>query len=330
MRNHSPSFSVDLEIYYSLFERMVRVREFEEAVATKYAEQEMRCPVHLSIGQEAPPSGLCEALHPQDHIFSHHRSHGHYVAKGGSMKKLIAEFYGKVGGCTGGIGGSMHAMDVDSGVIACTPIVGGIMPVAVGAAMAHKMAGRDLVSAVFLGDATLEEGVVHESFNFSSLKKLPVIFFCENNFFSVYTHLRDRQPDRPLADLAKAHAMKTITVDGNNVVEVYEASKAAVDWIRSGNGPVFIEATTYRWREHCGPNYDNDIGYRSEAEFQEWKKKCPIERARKELRSRDPLADEKIERITGNIRAQIAAAFEYASQSEFPQPRALYENLYAN
>lgn len=329
MNNHSKA-NIPLETHYALLERMLRVRQFEESVAQKYTEQEMRCPVHLSIGQEAPAAGLCEALKPSDHIYSHHRSHGHYVAKGGSMKKLIAEFYGKASGCTKGIGGSMHAMDVDSGVIACTPIVGGIMPVAVGAAMAHKMAKRDIVTTVFLGDATLEEGVVHESFNFASLKKLPVIFFCENNFFSVYTHLRDRQPERPLADLAKAHAMKTITVDGNNVVEVYEASKAAMDWIRSGGGPVFIEATTYRWREHCGPYYDNDIGYRTEEEFQEWKKKCPIERTFKDLRALDPSAEGKIEKIMAKIRAEIDEAFEFAAKSEYPQPQALYENMYAN
>lgn len=306
------------------------MREFEETVATRYAEQEMRCPVHLSIGQEAPPAGLCEALASQDHIYSHHRSHGHYVAKGGSFKKILAEFYGKATGCTQGIGGSMHAMDVDAGIIACTPIVGGIMPVAVGAAMAHKFFKKDILSTVFLGDATLEEGVVHESFNFASLKKLPIIFFCENNFYSVYTHLSDRQPNRPLSDLAKAHAIPAYTVDGNNVLDVYQASTKAVEFARSGNGPVFIEATTYRWREHCGPNYDNDIGYRTEEEFQEWKKKCPIERSIKELRAADKSADAKIEKIYSSIRKEIEEAFRFALESPLPQKEALFRNLYAD
>ncbi|MCO5144089.1 MAG: thiamine pyrophosphate-dependent dehydrogenase E1 component subunit alpha [Oligoflexia bacterium] len=322
--------SVSLNTQFSLLERMIRVREFEETVATRYSEQEMRCPVHLSVGQEAPPSGLCEALAEKDQIFSHHRSHGHYVAKGGSLKKLISEFYGKATGCTRGVGGSMHAMDVDAGIIACTPIVGGIMPVAVGSAMAHKYDGNGIVTAVFLGDATLEEGVVHESFNFASLKKLPIIFFCENNFFSVYTHLRDRQPDRPLVDLAAAHKMDVYSVDGNDAVEVFRVSQLACESIRKGNGPVFIEAITYRWREHCGPNYDNDIGYRTEEEFQEWKKKCPVEKLTKQLLLEDKDAEEKIKKIHTKIRKEIEDAFQFALESPFPAKEELFKNLYAN
>ena len=316
-------------ILFQLLEKMIRIRLFEETIAERYKEQEMRCPVHLSIGQEGPAAGLCQVLSGADMLFSHHRSHGHYIAKGGDTGALISEFYGKETGCCEGIGGSMHLIDRKVGYMASIPIVGGIVPIAVGAAMASVFQNKKLVTAVFLGDATMEEGAVHESLNFAALKKLPVIFFCENNLYSVYTHLRDRQPDRPIADLARGHHIKTFTVDGNDVEAVFEISKQAYEYAKSGAGPVFIEASTYRWREHCGPFFDNDIGYRTEEEYQEWKKLCPIEKLEARLLSEDKTAAAKIEGIREKIKKEIAAAFLFAEKSEFPKKEKLFQNLFA-
>lgn len=323
------ALAIDRETRYQLLERMIRIREFEFTVAERYKEQEMRCPVHLSIGQEGPPSGLCQVLSDKDMLFSHHRSHGHYVAKGGNLGALVAEFYGKETGCCEGIGGSMHLIDQSVGYVASIPIVGGIIPIAVGAALASVYQKRDLVTSVFLGDATMEEGAVHESLNFASLKKLPVIFFCENNFYSVYTHLRDRQPERPLVDLARGHAIKCLTADGNDVEDVYRVSREAYAHVKSGAGPVFIEAATYRWLEHCGPYYDNNIGYRTESEFAEWKERCPIVKLTNALLREDGQAEARIEKIREKIRAEIVAAFDFAAKSPFPEKDKLHQHLYA-
>ena len=317
-------------VRYQLLERMIRIRDFEETVAERYKEQEMRCPVHLSIGQEAPPSGICQVLNNNDLLFSHHRSHGHYIAKGGNLGRLLAEFYGKEDGCCEGVGGSMHLIDREVGYMASLPIVGGSVPVGVGAAMAAVYKKQNIVSCIFVGDGAMEEGVIHESFNFASLKKLPVIFFCENNLYSVYTPLKSRQPERPLADIARGHAIKAFTVDGNDVEAVYRVSQEAYAYAKSGAGPVFIEAPTYRWREHCGPFYDNDIGYRTEEEFQKWKKLDPIEKLTRDLLHDDREASVHISAIREKIKKEISDAFAFAEKSEFPQKEKLFLNLYAD
>jgi len=262
-----------------LWQAMLRIRRVEEAIADHYSEQEMRCPVHLSIGQEAAAVGVCAALHQKDWVLSGHRSHAHYLAKGGDLKRMLAEIYGKATGCCGGKGGSMHLTDQAAGFIGATPIVGSTVPIAVGAALTSQMRKEDRVVVIFLGDGAMEAGVVHESLNFASLKKLPVLFACENNLYSVYSPMAVRQPEnRSLSQLAAGHGMETMLADGNDVQAVYAASLQACDSLRQGKGPVFLEMPTYRWREHCGPNYDNDIGYRTPEEFQNWQAKDPLEK----------------------------------------------------
>lgn len=308
---------------------MKRIRLAEEAIAAHYGEAEMRCPVHLSIGQEAVAVGSCEALVATDKIFSTHRCHAHYLAKGGDLRRMLAEIYGKAAGCVGGRGGSMHLMDIEKGVVASVPIVGSSIALAGGSALADKRAGRNHVTVAYFGDASVEEGVFHETANLAALYKLPIIFVCENNLFSVYTPLRERQPSRPLTDLAEAHGIATRHGDGNDVVEVHRMTRAAVDRARKGKGPAFLLFDTYRWLEHCGPNYDNAIGYRTEAEFRRWKKRDPIGRLARHLRAAGQLSAEREAEINTEIAAEIAAAIEFARSAPLPTPDQAALHVYA-
>ena len=244
----------------ALFSSMLRIRRVEQKIAEYYSDQEMRCPVHLSVGQEATAVGACSALAAKDIICSTHRSHAHYLAKGGDLQAMLAEIYGRATGCCGGRGGSMHLFDKEAGVLASVPIVGSTIPIGVGAALTFVQLGSPRVSLIFLGDAATEEGVFHESMNFASLHNLPVIFFIENNLYSVYTSLKERQPKRPLTAYAQAHVMRATEVNGNDVLAVRSVTEEFVGEARLGKGPGLIVAETYRWLEHCGPNYDNDLG----------------------------------------------------------------------
>jgi|TARA_Y100000294_G_scaffold147603_1_gene143608 pyruvate dehydrogenase E1 component alpha subunit len=308
---------------------MLRIRLVEEAIADRYSEQEMRCPVHLSIGQEAAAVGACAPLMADDVIVSNHRSHSHYLAKGGNLEAMLGEIYGRVTGCCGGRGGSMHLFDARAGVLASVPIVASTVPLAVGAALTFQQRQRDCVSVAFLGDAATEEGVFHESLNFASLHTLPVIFFVENNLYSVYTPLHDRQPDRSLTDYAVAHAIPSEQVDGNDVEAVLQSMTRCVRRARAGKGPTLLVVDTYRWREHCGPNYDNDLGYRSENEYEKWRRRCPIEMHRAQLANRGTLTPELETRMTAEIQSEIDAAFETARSAPFPDPKTAGLKVYA-
>ncbi len=313
-----------------LLSDMMRIRMVDEAIAEHYAEQEMRCPVHLSIGQEAPAVGICAALHGDDWVFSGHRNHAHYLAKGGDLKRMLAEIYGKATGCCGGKGGSMHLTDQSAGFIGATPIVGSTIPIAVGAALTSQLRGEDRVVVIFLGDAALETGVFHESVNFASVRRLPVVFACEDNRYSVYSPLEVRQPtNRSLSDVAAGHGISTRQADGNDVVAVATAATEACVYARAGNGPVFIEMPTYRWREHCGPDFDNHIGYRSEAEYAEWHERDPIARLAKKLTA-DSILDENIRTSLRDAAAkEIAEALTFAKQSPFPDANTASIGVYA-
>ncbi len=313
----------------TLLAQMIRIRMVEETIAERYGEWEMRCPTHLSIGQEAPAVGVCAALEPRDYVLSSHRAHAHYLAKGGDLAAMIAEIYGRRTGCCGGRGGSMHLIDLDANFLGSAPIVGGSIPVGVGAAFSSWMKGEDRATVVFLGEGATEEGVFAESMNFAAVKSLPVIFACENNFFSVYTSLADRQsPKRDRLLFARSQGLATGTADGNDVEAVRAATAEAVTRARTGGGPTYLEFDTYRWREHCGPNYDNELGYRTVAEFEAWQKRDPIVLLEAKLVSAGELAPSDSDEIRAGIRREIDDAFAHARSAPFPEPDTMYRGLF--
>jgi len=318
------------EILKRLYYQMLRIRMVEERIAELYPEQEMRCPVHLCIGQEAVAAGVCANLSRDDYTLSNHRSHAHYLAKGGNLKAMIAELYGKVTGCSGGKGGSMHLVDISAGFLGATPIVGSTVAIAVGAALGTVMQDRHQVTAIFFGDATVEEGAFHESVNFAALKKLPVIFVCENNLYSVQSPLSVRQPEgREIFEVAKGHGIASYQGDGNDVVQVYQMAKRAINKARKGGGPTFLEFKTYRWREHCGPNDDFNLGYRTESEVRDWQKRCPIKKLKERLLTDGIVSNRDIEAMVSDLKIEIEAAVVFARESAFPNKQLLLEYVYA-
>ncbi len=318
------------KILVSLYKKLLLIRRVEENIAEKYKEREMRCPVHLSIGQEAVAVGICADLKKTDLVYSTHRCHAHYLAKGGSLKRMIAEIYGKETGCTGGRGGSMHLIDLDAGFGGATPIVGNSIPIAVGTAFANKLKNNHNITVVFLGDGTVEEGVFHESLNFAALKKLSILFVCENNLFSVYTHLSERQTKHPIYKLAQGHGVEASQHDGNNLSEIYKVSSNAIKKLRSGNGPVFLEFLTYRHREHCGPNFDDNLGYRDERLVRAWKKKDPIDNFEKHILATKAVSQKVLDVIKKATEDEIREAFDFAKSSNFPKHEELYERIYSS
>jgi len=265
------------ELSLKLWKTMFRIRKIEERIALRYPENKMRCPIHLSIGQEAVPGALAANLSVEDFAVSTHRGHAHFLAKGGNLDSLIGELYGKVNGCCLGKGGSMHLIDVSAGFMGTTAIVGNSIPIGVGLALASQLNNSGQISCIYLGDGATEEGVFYESINFSIVRKLPALFICENNLYSVYSPLAIRQPHgRKIFEMVAAMGMKTANCDGNDVLACNKLVKNAVEHIRATGQPFFLEFSTYRWREHCGPDFDNDLDYRSKEEFDFWQSRDPI------------------------------------------------------
>ncbi len=315
---------------HSLYLSMLKIRMVEETLAELYPQQEMRCPVHLCSGQEAIAAGVCANLSKEEHVLSNHRSHGHYLAKGGNLKGMMAEIYGKATGTSKGKGGSQHLNDHEVSFIGATPIVGGIIPIAVGVAFGTQMKKEKKVTAVFLGDAATEEGVFAESLNFASLKKLPVIFVCENNLYSVYSPLSVRQPaERDNVAIARSYGLFAKKGDGNDVEVVDLIAGEAVEHARKGLGPAYIEFSTYRFREHCGPNYDNNIGYREEEEYLSWRKRCPLENYEEYLLKEKLIDQKKIDGYKAQLRSEIDEAVKLAKSSPFPPIEEAFSEVYA-
>ena len=261
-----------------LYRTMVRIRLCEESLVEPILNGEVRCPVHLYSGEEAIATGMCAALSEEDYIFGTHRSHGHYLAKGGSMGELIAEIYGKEAGCSGGRGGSMHIIEPAKGMMGGAPIVAGTISLALGAALASRIRKEPRVSVSFFGDGATGEGVLYESLNFAALKCLPMLFVCENNLYSTHMSIQECRSNLPISHIGKPFGISTFRVTGNDVLKVYETARKAVGLCREGRGPAFIECVTYRLRGHVGPD-DNIQGshqdIRPEQEIAKWKKKGP-------------------------------------------------------
>jgi TPP-dependent pyruvate/acetoin dehydrogenase alpha subunit len=328
--NDEAAERMDREGLWRMYRELLRIRLVDERIAAIYHEQEMRCPVHLSIGQEATPVGVCDHLTPRDYAMSGHRSHGHYLAKGGSLRAMFAEMYGKATGCTSGKGGSMHLLDLEAGFLGAVPIVGSTIPIAVGVAWGSRIQDEARVVVTFFGEGATEEGVFHEAINFASLKQLPVVFVCENNLYSVYSPMAVRQPaHREVVEVARGHGVEAHQADGNDVLAVHDIAGRAVAKARAGGGPTFLELFTYRWLEHCGPNYDNTFGYRAESEFEAWKKKDPVPAFERRLRAVGALTDESLAALTVELTAEIDDAVAFAKASPFPDASEMDTFIFA-
>lgn len=313
-----------------LIREMLRIRMVEEAIAREYPKGEMRCPVHLSIGQEAVAVGTAAALQRTDLAVSTHRAHAHYLAKGGDLKRLLAELFGKDAGCARGRGGSMHLIDLEAGFEGSTAIVGSTLPVGVGLALGTKVRGESAVTCIFVGDGATEEGVFYEAANFAAVRKLPVLFICENNAYSVYSPLSARRPQgHKIHEVVRAMGLEVGLHDGNSVFEIATAATTAVRGLRQGGRPVFLEFLTYRHLEHCGPFLDDHLGYRPEEDVAAWKARDPIEQAIDFSKGHPDVTPEEIDRWRAEIAGEIEDAFAFARATPWPEQSSRAEYVYA-
>lgn len=295
----------------------MRIRRVEEEIARVYPTDKIKSPVHLSIGQEAVSVGVCAALQPRDVVFGTYRGHALYLAKGGDMRAMVAELFGKATGCTKGKGGSMHLIDVAAGVMGMSAVVGTTIANAVGYAYALKHRRADAIVASFFGDGATEEGVFAESLNFAVLKRLPVLFVCENNQYAIHTHQSRRQGTPAIRDRARAFGLPAERLDGNDLPALVEQSREAVAAIRRGEGPRFFEVMTYRVREHVGPGTDYHLGYREKAEAEAWLRDDAVPRVA-------GLVDvAERERIEHEVETEVAEALAFAEASLFPEAAEL-------
>lgn len=292
-------------------------------MARVYPSDKIRSPVHLSIGQEAVSVGVCEALRPDDVVFGTYRSHAMYLAKGGDLRAMVAELYGKQTGCARGKGGSMHLVDVAHGVMGTSAVVGTTIPNAVGYAYAMKYRRSDRVVISFFGDGAADEGVWHESLSFAALKRLPVVFVCENNQYAIHTHQLRRQHVGDIVARARAHGMPADRIEGNDVLAIHDRLSETADRLRRGQpGPFFFECMTYRWREHVGPGEDFALGYRTREEAAPWVDGDQVTR----LGTMIPAAARS--RIEAEVEDEVADAFAFAEASPFPPARELWTDVY--
>ncbi|MCE5211383.1 MAG: thiamine pyrophosphate-dependent dehydrogenase E1 component subunit alpha [Deltaproteobacteria bacterium] len=311
------------KVLHNLLFEMMRIRQVQLAIESRYLENEMRTPVHLCIGQEAVAVGVCANLKNNDYINSTHRGHGHYLAKGGSLRALIAELYGRESGCSKGRGGSMHLVDAKVGHYGSSSIVGGGIPVGTGMGLAIKMQKKKNISVIFFGDGAADEGVLYESINFAVLKKLPVIFILENNQYSVCSHISARQAGENIFHAMPAKLLMTKIVNGNDVRQVYDGVNNAVIRARTGRGPSFIECRTYRIRGHAGCETQDVAGYRTVGEIDSWKELCPVASFQKKLLKNKIITPNEINKMERKIENQIKDAFDFALRSPLPAPDTL-------
>jgi pyruvate dehydrogenase E1 component alpha subunit len=309
------------ELLEKLYRTMVLIRLCEESLVDPIIKGEICCPCHLYSGQEAIASGICASLNEGDYIFGNHRSHGHFLAKGGDMAEMVAEIYGCETGCSRGRGGSMHLIDPDKGVLGAAPIVAGTISLAMGAALASSIRKDNRVAVSFFGDGATGEGVLYECLNFAALKKLPIIFVCENNLYATHMHIRECRVENSIHKVAEPFCIEGFEVDGNDVLHVYEAGKLAINRCRHGDGPVLIECLSYRFRGHVGPD-DNiqgshtDIRPREEVEI--WLQKDPIKKFEDYLLANNLVDQQTLTDINREAEAEVAAAHAFARFSPLP------------
>jgi pyruvate dehydrogenase E1 component alpha subunit len=306
------------ELIQRLYRGMLRLRRCEQALIREYhPADEIRCPAHFCIGQEAVSASLSLLLRPDDYLFSHHRSHGYYLAKGAPMKALFAELYGKATGASGGKAGSQDISYPQahfySGAILC-----GAVAIGVGAAFAEKLRGGDRVVVTGFGEAATDEGVFWEAVNYAALKQLPIVFVCENNRYSTYSPQTDRHAADNIHERVTAFGMPSHALFGNDVVKVYQTLEATISAARQRQGPAFIEAYTYRWNGHVGPESDDHIGYRAVEEIHFWKANCPLALLENAMRVAEMMTPQEQAAWIDEVDREIEAAFAFAKSSPFP------------
>jgi TPP-dependent pyruvate/acetoin dehydrogenase alpha subunit len=306
------------QFYY----RCLLIRRVEEQLIELYPSDKIKSPVHLSIGQESVSVGVCEALAATDIVFGTYRCHALYLAKGGDLNRMMAELYGKVDGCGRGKAGSMHLVDLSVGMMSASAIVATTLPHAVGYALAQTMKRSNVVVAAFFGEGAMDEGVFHESINFAALKRLPVLFVCENNHYAIYSHIRDRMAGENPCERARAYGVPATRIDGGDILRLNEVARADLAAIRAGGGPRFIECETQRWRDHVGPDEDRTIGYRPDTVLDGWIADDQVRR----LAALLPDATRRA--IEARVERELAAAVAFAERSPFPEDAELYAHVF--
>ena len=314
------------EFLENLYRAMLRIRLCEESLVDPITRGEIHTPCHLCSGQEAIAVGVCACLGEKDYVFGNHRSHGHFLAKGGDLQAMMAEVYCREGGCSRGRGGSMHLIDAKRGMMGSAPIVAGTISLAVGTALASSIRQDGRVTVSFFGDGATGEGVLYEALNFSALRKLPILFVCENNYYATHMPIRECRVSQEIHKIAEPFCIENHRGDGNDALEVYETCKKAVQKCRRGEGPIFLEFSTYRLRGHVGPD-DNIQGshtdIRPESEVAEWRRKDPLQNMETYLRENGLVDTGTLMKIKKEIHEEIAKAHVFARESLAPKKEEL-------
>lgn len=319
---------IEKEKLIQMYRQMLTIRRFEERASLDYRKGAIPGIVHSYIGQEAVAVGVCTALRRDDRIVSTHRGHGHCIAKGADLKRMMAELYGRKTGYCKGRGGSMHIADFSIGMLGANGILGAGLPIAVGAALAAQLEGGDRVAVSFFGDGACHEGEFHEALNLAAIWKLPVVFACENNLYAVNTPVQYAIPVEDIAQRAAAYAMPGVVVDGNDVVAVYEAAVEVVGRARAGGGPSLLECKTYRWRGHLEADYIPDL--RPSDEVEAWKKRCPIAAMKKRLIDAGMTTEQELADMDRQVLYQVEEAVRFAVESPFPSPEDALEDVFSS
>lgn len=319
---------LEKERLLEMHEKMVTIRKFETKVEQLHLQGILPGLKHLYIGEEAVAVGVISALREDDYIASTHRGHGHCIAKGGDVKKMMAELYGKKTGYCKGKGGSMHISDIKIGILGANGIVGANIPIAGGAALSAKLRGTDQVAVSFFGDGGANEGIFHEGINLASVWKLPLIFVCENNLYAISTHQPMVTAIRNIGDRASSYGIPKFIVDGMDLLAVYEAANKAVTRAREDKGPTLIECKTYRFRGHYVGEGSRELTYRSREELEDWEKRCPIKRFESLLMEKNILTGSLVNQINYQIDLEIEEAVKFAEQSPYPDPQEALDDLF--
>lgn len=310
-----------------MYRRMLMIRRFDEKAVELYRAGELPGFLHPYIGEEATAVGVCANLRESDYITSTHRGHGHLIAKGGDVDKMMAELYAKATGYCKGKGGSMHIADVSLGILGANGIVGAGIPIATGAALSAQMRKTDQVAVSFFGDGASNQGVFHEALNLASIWELPVVYVCENNQYGMGTPQKKHQHIKDISIRANAYGIPGVSVDGNDVIKVYEISNEAITRARGGDGPTLIECKTYRFHgHHVG---DPGTSYRTRDEVEEWKQRDPILRLRTAILEENVLSESELEAIDTKVTEELQQAIQFAKDSPSPLPKDALDDLFA-